>query len=861
MKANSDPWARGRPASAVDPVEARQAQRRFERKIRYSRLAVLVERVWPRLWLLLGVVGVFLLVTVLGGWAFLPPLWHNIALGGFALAALATLVMLARVKWPTRADAVHRLETSSGVPHRPASAYEDTLTGNESGGLAQRLFEAHRRRMAKLLATLRVRWPSPRVERFDPWALRSLLILLTGVGAIMAGDNLADRLRQALRLGPSASSQPVRIDAWLSPPAYSGRQPILLADGSKPLTDEQRQARAFEAPEGSVIVIRAAGLGHDRIKVTAGDTPEASVEMASSTATSKTAAIAEFRDVLKVSRTIRVLDRGDEVFTWQVSVLDDKPPVIVLTEPVGTSFRGAMQLAYKVTDDYGVVSAEASVKLSDKVKSTPLKLADGTIIGSFGEPPVVSLKLPKSEKGSRTSVTGKTQAELASHPWAGLKVELALSAKDQAGQIGTTAPQVITMPARKFRNPLAAALVEQRRKLALSPGQHRQVADALDALTIAPELFVPDTTVYLNIRTAYRRLGNPDSAETVQSVIDQLWETALRLEDGDMSEAERALKDAQDRLSKAIEEGASDEEIAKLMQELREALNKYLEELVRQAQQQPQDQEDQGQPQQFMSQQDLEDMLKKIEEMSKSGAKDAAQQMLSELRDMLDRLQSGRMAKNGQGQGQGQQMMQMMEQFGGLITKQRRLMDDTFGAQRGNQRGGQTGEGENGQGQQQGQGDGREGLEDRQSQLRQELGRLMDQLRGLGDAGSEPLGDARDSMESAEEALRNGDLDGATREQAQALENLRKGAQAMTEQMMSGRNGQSFSSRAGGDEERDPLNRPLNDDVGDGRSVKVPRDIDMQKARELLQELRRRLGEASRPEKELDYIERLLKQN
>ena len=137
----------------------------------------------------------------------------------------------------------------------------------------------------------------------------------------------------------------------------------------------------------------------------------------------------------------------------------------------------------------------------------------------------------------------------------------------------------------------------------------------------------------------------------------------------------------------------------------------------------------------------------------------------------------------------------------------------------------------------------------------------MDQLKGMGDAGNQALGDARGSMEGAEEALRNGDLEGAAREQAQALEKLRKGAQAMTEQMMSGRDGQSFSSRVGGDEDRDPLNRPLNDDVGDGRSVKVPRDIDMQKARQLLQELRRRLGEARRPENELDYLERLLKHN
>jgi hypothetical protein len=183
-------------------------------------------------------------------------------------------------------------------------------------------------------------------------------------------------------------------------------------------------------------------------------------------------------------------------------------------------------------------------------------------------------------------------------------------------------------------------------------------------------------------------------------------------------------------------------------------------------------------------------------------------------------------------------------------------LDDTFGKQRG----GQTGEGQDGEGQGQ-LGEGSQGLEDRQSQLRQELGRRRDQPRGMGDAANRSLGDPRESMDGAEEALRNGDLDDATRRQAEALENLRKGAQAMTEQMLSGRNGQSFSSRSSGDEERDPLNRPLTDDVGDGRSVKVPRDIDMQKARELLQELRRRLGEASRPENELDYIERLLKQN
>ena len=40
---------------------------------------------------------------------------------------------------------------------------------------------------------------------------------------------------------------------------------------------------------------------------------------------------------------------------------------------------------------------------------------------------------------------------------------------------------------------------------------------------------------------------------------------------------------------------------------------------------------------------------------------------------------------------------------------------------------------------------------------------------------------------------------------------------------------------------------------------KVPDAIDMQRAREILEELRRRSGEATRPPVELDYLERLLK--
>jgi hypothetical protein len=41
--------------------------------------------------------------------------------------------------------------------------------------------------------------------------------------------------------------------------------------------------------------------------------------------------------------------------------------------------------------------------------------------------------------------------------------------------------------------------------------------------------------------------------------------------------------------------------------------------------------------------------------------------------------------------------------------------------------------------------------------------------------------------------------------------------------------------------------------------VKIPGEIDVQRVRRILEELRRRLGDSARPQIELDYIERLLK--
>ena len=131
-----------------------------------------------------------------------------------------------------------------------------------------------------------------------------------------------------------------------------------------------------------------------------------------------------------------------------------------------------------------------------------------------------------------------------------------------------------------------------------------------------------------------------------------------------------------------------------------------------------------------------------------------------------------------------------------------------------------------------------------------------------GNESGEALGRAEQAMRDAEGALGEGDSDSAVDGQGQALQNLRRGAQSLAESMRGEGDGpgEPGGAQAESAERTDPLGRPVRSrEYGDDFTVKVPDEIDIQRARRVLEELRRRLGEPDRPRLELDYLERLLR--
>jgi uncharacterized protein (TIGR02302 family) len=436
------------------------------------------------------------------------------------------------------------------------------------------------------------------------------------------------------------------------------------------------------------------------------------------------------------------------------------------------------------------------------------------------------------------------------------------------------------LPERLFTKPLARALIEQRRILALDANQNGQVYAALEALMIAPELFMPEAGQYLGLYSVARELDAARTDDAMRAVVASLWALAVTIEDGNITDVDKALRAAQDALKQALERGASDEEIKKLTENLRAALDNFIRQLAEQQRNNPQQLARPLDPNtRMLSQQDLKNMIDRMERLSRSGDKDAAKQLLEQLQQMLENLQMAQPGQSG-----GDDMEQALNELGDMIRKQQQLRDKTYKQGQDSRRDRQRGK----------QGDqSMSDLQQDQQGLRDRLKRLQEELakRGMGQGqrgekgqrgeqgqqgqqgqgdqgdGEDGLGDADSAMGDASGRLGEGNADGAVDSQGRALEALRKGAQSLADAMQQGDGeGQSDGpgNRAGrqqsGGNQNDPLGRPLHQrEYGDDFSVKIPGEIDVQRVRRILEELRRRLADPQRPQIELDYIERLLK--
>lgn len=820
--------------SEAGPAGETQAPARpalLERLLRRSAAALAVERIWRVGAALLALVLSFLALSWSGVWLEVSPLWRIIGVVGFILVGVYVLARDMLRGPPRRKEALARLDAGADPALRPAASLEDRLAGDTPDPATRALWTLHRRRLERALEATPVAAPAPRMAERDPFALRALALAAAVAMGFVAGDAKLARLRAAFdwNLMADGAGGTARLDAWLDPPPYTGRPPLVLeardADAAQPT----------QAPVNSILHVR---LPSGSVATTSGGLAELAGAR-EQTRPRDGLPPSEREQTFKLTGAARLVAPDGRGF--DLAIIPDQPPKIALTEPGRINSRGSLTLAYRTEDDYGVVGAEAVVsRLGGPRTLVP--------------PPKFPLTTPAGREGPGEA---RSTLDLSESPWAGARATLTLVARDEGGNKGLSQPIDLTLPQRSFTKPLARALVEQRRNLVLDPDGRAKVAVALEALSLAPEIFETPTSIHLGLREARRGLEGRRGDEDLLSVADMLWAMALSIEGGDLSQAERDLRAAQGNLSEALAKGAADEEIERLTQELRQAMDKFLQGLSEQAarngdkRRAPQE----GGNARTLSDDDIKSMLDEIAKAAKSGDSAEAQRLLDELRDMLENLQPSQGAANADQR----DMSRVLSELDRLSREQQQLRDDTY------QR---TKPGEESRAKQ----GGASGERQRQLALRERLERQRDELRRSGEDAPGELNDADKAMQEAEDALKqNGAGRGrAVDAQGRALQALRRGADQLAERMKgAGEEGeepgqgerQGRASGQGSGDDQDPLGRTAGRSRGLDRGSRydpmgLPPAL---RARRVQEELRRRLGQPERPEEELDYLQRLLR--
>ncbi len=807
-------------------------------------LEYLVLRLWHGAAILAAACGLALLGVVPSG-IVAPSLFLAATVAALLLVPIRQRGNLPR---PTEVTAERRLERDSGLPHRPFAVLRDApAIANDTQAA---LWARHRARAAAALIKLRLAGPRLGFTARDPYALRVLAVLLLVAGLVDAGARAPERLLAAFlpSLGGGATVAPV-LQAWIEPPSYTGVAPIFLQPSGGKVT----------LPAGAKLTVSLTG-GRFTPHLAG---PDGTIKFSTLGDESWQAT-----SVISQSGTLALTRFFHTVASWDLDVVPNAPPLVEFAEPPSRAAKSLeTKLPWHVAQHWGVAALTATLRPA-------------------GHPDLPPITLPVPLPGTPKDARGALLTDLSPNPYAGLDMEAVLDARDVSGQTAESDAAHFTLPARDFKNGLARAIADLRRRMALKQESPEDAAADLDALAQTPKAFAGHAGVYLNTVAVAALLRANHAPAGIAEAQRRLWIVALAL-DGALPEmSQQALNEAMEALKRAMQQNREGKlsagDLAKQIEKLRQALSQRLNDMARQAMKDGKIPKFDPEQQHFAVP-SIDRMIQAMEKAAREGRTADAEQRMQDLEKMLQNLDRAKVLSPEEARRAQQAEREAKKQSGAvqdLVQREAGLMDraqaraprpapspfqnfdrafppppdaDQLEAQ------------EEARGQD----------ATVQRALKQAVEALKGALRGGGSPVPKGFDDASRDMQAATDGLTAGDEPKAHAAEAKAIEDLRQGGKDMQRQreqnrqlalvpgaQQEGEEGQGDGGDGDGTD-RDPLGRSLKQGVGgramDENSVHVPDERERLRSHEIQEELRRRGADRQRRREELDYIDRLLK--
>ncbi len=773
----------------------------------YAGLVLMWEKMAPEIWPYGLALSVFIVAALFDLPQLLPGLLHSILLAILAAYLIYGLIFVIRNwRWPSDAEIYHRIELDSDLPHRPLTALRDQAVGG-SGDQQKEWWRQYQAQVRSGLRGLYVEWPRFGFAPFDPYALRSIILLFIVIGVMLAGRDSQHRLWHAIRPDvPPASSLLHSLTVWVRPPEYTKLAQIPLKPG---------QTETTQIPEGSQVYVQFSGVK---------SAPSFYVDSEKQQLTQLTDDAYQANVTIGQAKYLKANVGWQTLGKWPVQVIADQPPMIGWDGELYATSRAAMRVGYKGQDDYGIAKAFAEI-------TKP------------GETETIMLKLPVFNTAKK-EVKNSSYHDVAYHRWAGQNVKIRLIAYDAVGHKTESAFQETTLPNRTFEHKVAVKIASARRQFMDGQIDRKILAAGMDEILRDPAAFEYDPKVTLGLRVAERRAALADDGKQDGSIADLLWDVALRLEDSGVSLAERDLRSLEQALQDALARGAGQEEIDNLLDQFEEAMNNYLmsmyEEMVDQG---LEDFPSIDSTANSVDVQDIDRLLMQIRQLMRSGNSEEAQKLLSKLQEIMANVRQN----EGKQTEANKAALELIKKAQGLVRDQQSALD--YGASRlvENQTVSAAITGK---------------IKSDQKPVQADLKNVVAQIEKFRLPKIESYAKAGAAIESVLKSADAKQPDKIKREnilthQAQALEQLRMGLQELIKSMQD--SGGSSQMRAGSGR-RDPFGKTRpGQGVLDDPSVRVPGVQELEQTKEILDELQRRSGDFGRPEVERDYIKRLLR--